>query len=88
MGSLPEDCASLQHGTQKCRYWSERHQPGLQGKYKSCNYEPQPEYHLRIELGDRIAQFIMTRYETLELLEVIEVDATQRGSGGFGSNGK
>ena len=39
--------------------------------------------HLHIEPGDRIAQFILTRFETLEVAEVIDVDATSRGDKGF-----
>lgn len=47
-----------------------------------------PKYHLHIGPRDHIAQFIMTRYKTPKLLEVIEADATRRGSGGFSSPGK
>ena len=32
--------------------------------------------HLHIEPGDRIAQFILMRYETQKVVEVVEVDAT------------
>ena len=41
--------------------------------------------HLHIEPRDLIAQFIMTRFETPELEEVVDVDATERGQEGFGS---
>lgn len=37
---------------------------------------------------DRIAQVIFIPYCTSELLEVEELDDTERGSGGFGSTGK
>ena len=43
--------------------------------------------HLHIEPEDRIAQFIMTRFETPKLEEVVDVDATEKVHGGFGSTG-
>ena len=33
--------------------------------------------HLHIDPGDRIAQFIMRRFQTPELEEVVDVDATE-----------
>lgn len=41
-----------------------------------------------INPGDRIAQAIVTNVEQVEWNEVIELDETERGSGGFGSTGK
>lgn len=38
--------------------------------------------------GDRIAQLLVVRVETPELLEVAELDATARGTAGFGSTGR
>ena len=43
--------------------------------------------NLNIELRDRIAQFILTRYETPDVEEVDELDSTSRGMNGFGSTG-
>jgi dUTP pyrophosphatase len=40
-----------------------------------------------INRGDRIAQLIIARYETIEWDIVIELDETNRGEGGFGSTG-
>lgn len=37
--------------------------------------------------GDRIAQLVLSKHETIEWQEVTELDATDR-SGGFGSTGK
>lgn len=37
--------------------------------------------------GDRIAQLVVARVEPAEWIEVEELDATERGSGGFGSTG-
>jgi dUTP pyrophosphatase len=40
-----------------------------------------------IARGDRIAQLVIARVERSELIEVPALDATARGSGGFGSTG-
>lgn len=40
-----------------------------------------------IENGDRIAQMIISKYETVKWAQVEELDETKRGSGGFGHSG-
>jgi len=40
-----------------------------------------------IEPGMRIAQMVVGRYETVDWNEVVELDETVRGAGGFGSSG-
>lgn len=45
------------------------------------------EQSFMVKPGDRIAQLVLERCETPEVLEVADLDATQRGSGGFGSTG-
>ncbi len=40
----------------------------------------------RVEVGDRIAQMVVARYEAVEWVEA-DLSKTQRGSGGFGSTG-
>jgi len=42
----------------------------------------------KVAIGDRIAQLIITVIITPEPVEVTELDATERGVGGFGSTGK
>ena len=42
----------------------------------------------RIEPGQRIAQLVLAKVETLEVIEVGELPPSARGSGGFGSTGK
>ena len=37
--------------------------------------------------GDRVAQLILERISTPEVVEVDELDDTARGAGGFGSTG-
>lgn len=36
---------------------------------------------------ERIAQFILEKYEVADVVEVTDLDGTSRGSGGFGSTG-
>lgn len=40
-----------------------------------------------IKAGDRIAQLILEHCETPAVIEVEDLDGTQRGAGGFGSTG-
>ena len=40
-----------------------------------------------ITRGDRIAQLVFARYETPELVDATELEASNRGVGGFGSTG-
>lgn len=41
-----------------------------------------------VEPSDRIAQMVIAKYEKVEFEEVIELEDTERGSGGFGHSGK
>jgi dUTP pyrophosphatase len=41
-----------------------------------------------IARGDRIAQMVIARFATAELVEVESLDVTLRGLGGFGSSGR
>jgi dUTP pyrophosphatase len=38
--------------------------------------------------GDRIAQLVLVRHESPELIEVESLEETVRGTGGFGSSGR
>lgn len=40
-----------------------------------------------LQPGERVAQLIFARYERLAWEEAVELDATERGAGGFGSTG-
>jgi len=40
-----------------------------------------------VEHGERIAQLVLAKCEQMDLLPVCELDATERGAGGFGSTG-
>jgi dUTP pyrophosphatase len=41
-----------------------------------------------IQPGERIAQLVFARYERAEWQNVDELDATERGEGGFGHSGR
>ena len=45
------------------------------------------EVAFRISRGMKIAQLVIARHETVELSEVGELPASERGAGGFGSTG-
>ena len=42
---------------------------------------------VRVEDGDRVAQLVIVPYLTAQFTQAEELEATQRGSGGFGSTG-
>ena len=42
----------------------------------------------KIENGERIAQILFQAIPECDLIEVEELDTTERGEGGFGSSGK
>lgn len=48
------------------------------------NLGPRP---VRLERGERIAQLVFARFESPEIAEAVELSATERGEGGFGSTG-
>jgi dUTP pyrophosphatase len=60
--------------------------PGYRGEIRVIllNLGREP-YHIRA--GDRIAQIVVARYESVEWEET-ELARSQRGSGGFGSSGR
>ena len=41
-----------------------------------------------IKKGDRVAQLIIKKYEKIDFKEVVDLNSTKRGFGGFGSTGK
>ena len=44
--------------------------------------------HYKIKKGERIAQILFQKIEDFDLVEVDDLDDSQRGVGGFGSSGK
>ena len=67
--------------------------PGLidahyRGELKVCAINLDPEKSIHIDRGERIAQLVIHQVPVVRLEEVDELDATDRGVGGFGSTGK
>lgn len=66
--------------------------PGLidahyRGELKVCAINLDPSRPIEIRRGERIAQLVVERVPTVALVEVGELDETDRGTGGFGSSG-
>lgn len=66
--------------------------PGLidahyRGELKVIAINVDPNDPVTIEAGDRIAQLVIQRIPEVQLVEVDELDDTDRGEGGFGSSG-
>lgn len=66
--------------------------PGLidahyRGELKVILINLDPTNNIQINKGDRIAQLVIQEVPTVNLVEVEELDKTDRGAGGFGSSG-
>lgn len=60
---------------------------GYRGELKCIAVNMDAHEDIVIEPGDRIAQLVVMKVETLALMQVDKLDETQRGTGGFGSSG-
>lgn len=60
---------------------------GYRGELKVCLINLDPTNAVEIAKGDRIAQLVVQKVELSPLLEVDELDETERGAGGHGSTG-
>ena len=66
--------------------------PGLvdshyRGELKVCAVNLDDAQPIHITRGERIAQLVVQRVPVVDLVEVEELDETDRGAGGFGSSG-
>lgn len=66
--------------------------PGLidahyRGELKVCAINLDPNNEIHISRGERIAQLVIQKVPVVALVEVSELDETDRGTGGFGSSG-
>ena len=59
---------------------------GYRGEVKVCLFNTGEDY--KIVRGDRIAQILIQPAPNIELIEVEDLNDTERGIGGFGSSGK
>lgn len=60
---------------------------GYRGELRVLLLNTDREASCRIAAGDRIAQLVLVAVEAPSVTEVDELDATARGTGGFGSSG-
>lgn len=60
---------------------------GYRGEIKVLLINLDPRESLQIQRGDRIAQLIVQRFETVEFVAVNELPDSERGAGGYGSSG-
>jgi dUTP pyrophosphatase len=60
---------------------------GYRGEVKVVLVNLDPSTPVTLRRGDRIAQLVVQRVETVRFAEVDALDATDRGSGGYGSTG-
>jgi len=61
---------------------------GYRGEVRVLLVNLDPSETVRLARGDRIAQLLVQRVETVEVVEVDALDDTPRGEGGFGSTGR
>ena len=94
--AIPEGCAGLvvpRSGLAARHGISLVNAPGLidagyRGELRVLLWNGDPESTFSVSPGDRIAQLVLVAVESPELEEVVELDATARGEGGFGSTGR
>lgn len=60
---------------------------GYRGEVRVLLLNTDRSVSVELRAGDRIAQLVLVRVETPEVLEVEELALSQRGAGGFGSSG-
>jgi dUTP pyrophosphatase len=61
---------------------------GYRGELRVLLLNTDRDATFEIAPGDRIAQLVIVRHETPELVEVATLEETVRGAGGFGSTGR
>jgi dUTP pyrophosphatase len=61
---------------------------GYRGEVRVLLLNTDPREPFEIAPGDRIAQLVLLRHESPELVEVASLEETVRGAGGFGSSGR
>ena len=61
---------------------------GYRGEIKVCLINTDLEHPVRFSRGDRIAQLVVQRVESVEWQEVDSLDDSDRGLGGWGSTGR
>jgi dUTP pyrophosphatase len=62
--------------------------PGYRGEVRVLLLNTDREATFEVTPGERIAQLVLVRYETPDVVELSSLDETVRGAGGFGSTGR
>ena len=83
---LPRSGLALQHGV-TCLNTPGLIDPLYRGELKVLLVNTDPTEPYTVERGDRIAQLVVQRVESVDWVEVEELDTTSRDSFGFGSTG-
>lgn len=61
---------------------------GFRGEVRVLLLNTDRESTFEVAAGDRVAQLVIVRHESPEVLELDSLEATARGDGGFGSTGR
>lgn len=61
---------------------------GYRGELKVCLINTDPVEDFVVRRGERIAQLVVQPVETVNLVELPDLEASDRGTGGFGSTGR
>ena len=61
---------------------------GYRGELKIIAINTDNEHTIHIKRGDRMAQLVIQEVPVVHLVEVDELEASERGAAGFGSTGK
>jgi dUTP diphosphatase len=83
---LPRSGLALQHGV-TCLNTPGLIDPLYRGELKVLLVNTDPNDAYTVQRGDRIAQLVVQRVESVEWVEVDELDVTTRDTFGFGSTG-
>jgi dUTP pyrophosphatase len=83
---LPRSGLALEHGV-TCLNTPGLIDPQYRGELKVLLVNTDPDAAYTVHRGDRIAQLVVQRVESVDWVEVDELDATTRDTFGFGSTG-
>lgn len=84
---LPRSGLALRHGV-TCLNTPGLIDPQYRGELKVLLVNTDPVTPYIVQRGDRIAQLVITAVETVEWVEVDQLDGTTRDTFGFGSTGR
>ena len=84
---MPRSGLALRHGV-TCLNTPGLVDSGYRGELRVLlvNTDPDADYH--VQRGDRIAQLVLQRVERADFVPVDDLEASERGSGGFGHTGR